>query len=75
MAIVLKVITFYIDGFRTMKVGRKLWVIILLKLFVMFAILKFFFFPNYLTSNFSNDQERALHVMDNLTRADSLSNY
>lgn len=28
--------------------GRTLWVIILLKLFVMFAVLKVFFFPDFL---------------------------
>lgn len=31
-----------------MKVGKKLWLIILLKLFIMFAILKIFFFPDAL---------------------------
>ena len=36
---------FYLEGFRSMTLGRTLWVIILLKLFVMFFILKMFFFP------------------------------
>ena len=31
---------FYLEGFRSMTLGRTLWVIILLKLFVMFFILK-----------------------------------
>ena len=39
---------FYLDGFRSMTLGRTLWVIILLKLFVMFFILKMFFFPDFL---------------------------
>lgn len=39
---------FYLDGFRSMTWGRTLWVIILLKLFFMFAILKLFFFPDFL---------------------------
>ena len=30
---------FYLEGFRSMTLGRTLWVIILLKLFVMFFIL------------------------------------
>ncbi|OKY77024.1 MAG: DUF4492 domain-containing protein [Desulfobulbaceae bacterium DB1] len=63
-----KISTFYIDGFRSMKTGRKLWAIIFIKLFVMFAILKAFFFPNYLETNFSNDEERAAHVMKNITQ-------
>lgn len=32
------------EGFRNMTWGRTLWVIILLKLFIMFAILRVFFF-------------------------------
>ena len=38
----------YYEGFRNMKLGRTLWTIILIKLFVIFAILKVFFFPNFL---------------------------
>lgn len=41
---------FYLEGFRSMTLGRTLWLIILLKLFIMFAILKVFFFPNFLSS-------------------------
>jgi hypothetical protein len=33
----------YYDGFRSMTVGRTLWLIILLKLFFLFAILRLFF--------------------------------
>ena len=35
---------FYADGFRQMTWGRTLWVIILLKLAVMFLVLRIFFF-------------------------------
>ena len=38
----------YYEGFRNMTLGRTLWAIILIKLFIMFAILKVFFFPNFL---------------------------
>ena len=37
---------FYRDGFREMTLGRTLWTIILIKLFIMFFILKLFFFPS-----------------------------
>lgn len=38
----------YRDGFRTLSPSsRTLWLIIGIKLFVMFAILKVFFFPNH----------------------------
>ena len=38
-----KVIRFYVEGFREMTVGRTLWAIILIKLFILFAVLKVFF--------------------------------
>ena len=58
----------YYDGFRSMVLGRTLWKIILIKLFIMFAILKIFFFPNFLETNFATDAERADHVLSNLTQ-------
>jgi len=58
----------YYDGFRSMVVGRTLWKIIIIKLFIMFAILKLFFFPDFLATNFDTDAERADHVLNNLTR-------
>ncbi|MHB8056404.1 MAG: DUF4492 domain-containing protein [Desulfuromonadaceae bacterium] len=58
---------FYREGFRSMVVGRTLWKIIIIKLFIMFAVLKIFFFPNFLKTNFSTDQDRAGHVLKNLT--------
>ena len=41
----------YYDGFRSMTIGRTLWVVIFVKLFVIFIILKIFFFPNFLKTN------------------------
>jgi len=59
---------FYYDGFRNMTVGRKLWIIILIKLFIMFAILKIFFFPDILKTKFATDSERADYVIDQLSK-------
>lgn len=53
---------FYLDGFRQMTVGRKLWALIIVKLIFIFLILKLFFFPNLLSRDFDTDQERADHV-------------
>ena len=39
---------FYLDRFRSMTLGRTLWLIIVIKLFIMFFILRLIFFPNYL---------------------------
>ncbi len=41
---------FYLEGFRSMTLGRTLWLIILLKLFIMFFILRLFFFPRFLNT-------------------------
>ena len=46
-----KIWRFYVDGFRGMTLGKTLWLIILVKLFIMFFILRIFFFPNYLNSS------------------------
>lgn len=57
----------YVEGFRSMTIGRTLWAIILLKLFIMFFVLKLFFFPNILEKNYNTDAERASAVRHNLT--------
>lgn len=59
---------FYLNGFRSMTLGKTLWKIILIKLFVMFAILKLFFFQDFLATNFTTDEERAAHVFEQITR-------
>ena len=62
-----KVFNFYYEGFTRMTWGRKLWGLILVKLFIMFAILKLFFFPDLLKRDFSSDEERANHVLEQMT--------
>lgn len=57
----------YYDGFRNMRVGKSLWLIILIKLFIMFAIFKIFFFENYLKENFDSDTDRSIHVLEEIT--------
>ena len=63
-----RIFRFYYDGFTTMSSwGRKVWIIILVKLFIMFLILKVFFFPDFLKKNFENDAQRSEYVLDQLT--------
>lgn len=45
------VCNFYRTGFRDMTIGKTLWLIIGIKLFIMFAILRIFFFPDFLNTN------------------------
>jgi uncharacterized membrane protein len=57
----------YYDGFRSMTVGRKLWIIILLKLVILILVMKIFFFPDLLRSKYDTDGERRDHVLKELT--------
>ena len=63
-----RIIRFYVEGFKSMTVGKTLWALIILKLFIMFAILKLFFFPDLLSSNYDNDDARAQHVRNELKK-------
>lgn len=69
MKIIKKVFYLYYDGFRSMTVGKRLWLIISIKLFIMFFILKVFFFPNLLKKNFSTEKERGDYVLEQLTQS------
>ncbi|MDD6552935.1 MAG: DUF4492 domain-containing protein [Prevotellaceae bacterium] len=51
----LRIIKFYVDGFRSMTVGKTLWAVILIKLFIIFVILKLFFFPNFINEHKGNE--------------------
>ena len=65
-----KVFRFYLDGFRNMSSwGKKVWIIILIKLFIIFIILKVFFFPDLLRRDFDNDEQRINYVLDQLTNS------
>ncbi len=56
---------FYRDGFREMKLGKTLWALILIKLFVLFFILRLFFFPSFLKGK--TDTEKEQYVGSELT--------
>jgi len=68
MNIARRIFLFYYEGFMTMTWGRKLWIIILIKLFIMFAVLRIFFFQDYLDSRFSTDKEKSNYVTDELIK-------
>ncbi len=56
---------FYIEGFRSMTLGKTLWLIILIKLFIMFCVLRPFFFPRYLNEKKLGEPEEE-HVAGEL---------
>jgi hypothetical protein len=67
LALLNRLFHFYYDGFRNMSVwGRKVWIILFIKLFIMFAILKLFFFPDFLQKKYDNDKQRSEYVLDQL---------
>jgi len=69
MNLLKKVIHFYIDGFRNMdRLGRKLWIIILVKLFIFFIILRLIFFPNFLNEQFDSKEQKGDYVLDQITK-------
>ena len=51
-----RVYDLYVDGFRHMRLGKTLWAIILIKLFIIFVVLKLFFFPDFLKQNAKGDE-------------------
>jgi len=56
-SIFFKVYDLYVDGFRHMTIGRTLWTIIIIKLVIIFAILKVFFFPDFIKQHADEGQE------------------
>ena len=62
------VFRFYMDGFRRMTLGRTLWILIIIKLIIMFGILKLFFFQGFLETKFSTDNQRATYVIEQMTQ-------
>ncbi|WP_239480747.1 DUF4492 domain-containing protein [Marseilla massiliensis] len=47
-----RIINFYYEGFSNMRTGKTLWLVVIVKLVVIFLVLKLFFMPDIL-------QERA----------------
>lgn len=61
---------FYVDGFRNMTWGRPLWYIIILKLVILFAVLRVFFFEPVLAGK--TEEQKSDHVGSQLVdRADN----
>ena len=60
-----RIFRFYYEGFRSMDIGKTLWLLILVKLFIMFVVLKIFFFPRYL-NRFETDSERENYISKEL---------
>ena len=63
MNVLKKIWQFYYDGFRSMTVGKSLWLIILIKLFIIFVILRIFFFQPVLKGSDEDKAESVRHSL------------
>ena len=59
-----KIWAFYRDGFKNMTWGRPLWWLILLKVIILFAVLRVFFFRPAMSG--MTDEEKSQHVAEQL---------
>ena len=59
----------YYDGFRQMTLGKTLWAIIIIKLIIIFVLLKIFFFPNYISQHSSEGGESDFVASELIDRA------
>ncbi|WP_456433053.1 DUF4492 domain-containing protein [Nitratifractor sp.] len=63
-----KIFDFYQEGFASMRLGKKLWLIVAVKLFVLYVVIKLLFFPDVMQEQFSNDTQRSDFVLRQLTQ-------
>lgn len=56
---------FYADGFKNMTWGRQLWWFILLKVIILFVVLRLFFFKPSLSGK--SEEQKIEHVGNHLT--------
>ena len=57
-----KIWDLYVNGFRSMTIGKTLWLLIFIKLFIIFCILRVFFFPNFLNTVTDDDAQKDDYV-------------
>jgi len=60
------IFNFYVDGFKNMTWGRPLWVLIILKLIILFAVLRVFFFKPVLAGK--TEEQKSEYVGTMLTK-------
>lgn len=63
--VLVAILNFYVEGFRSMTWGRQLWWLILLKVILLFAVLRVFFFRPVLAGK--DEQQCIEHISTQLT--------
>lgn len=64
------IVRFYVQGFANMTLGKTLWKIIVIKLLVIFIVLKFFIYGDSIR-DIGGAKERSEYVLGNLTKDSS----
>lgn len=64
---IVAIYNFYIDGFKNMTWGRQLWWIILLKVVLLFLVLRLFFFKPILAGK--SEEQKIKHVSEQLIKS------
>ena len=63
---IIAIYNFYVEGFRNMTWGRQLWWLILLKVVLLFLVLRAFFFKPILAGK--SDEQKIEYVSNQLFR-------
>lgn len=64
--VVYKLFDFYRDGFSNMEIGRTLWLVVVIKIVIIFLVLKLFFMPDIIKTKVGVGNE-AEYVSSRLT--------
>jgi len=46
--------------------GKKVWIIILIKLFIIFILLRIFFFRDFLNHKYETEKQKSEYILDQL---------
>mgnify|MGYP003623430421 CR=1 FL=1 len=65
--------TMFRDGFKNMTLGKTLWTLVIIKLIIMFLILRPFFFPNCLNSKFDDSESKSEYVSEELIKRSTVN--
>lgn len=68
MFIIKDIYSFYIEGFKNMKIGKTLWKIIFIKLILIFTLLNYVIYDKSMKSEYQSSEDRSNFVYKNLIK-------
>lgn len=63
--IIVSIFNFYLDGFKNMTWGKSLWILIFLKVIILFLVLRMFFFKPVMAGK--TDEQKSEYVGSQLS--------